>query len=296
MSTIVNSETILNDLNEEIKNSKNNNNNNKDNNNKTIGEEAKETLNKRKEFLANGYTKQKRTLEIITLTFNFLFLFGAIFQVYQVFNYKNHWWILLFSAIFGLFVADFISGMLHWTFDTWGSITTPFVGTFIRSFREHHLDPKAMTKHDWIEANADSCFLAVPQLAYLTFVPISQESITTQLFIYIFMIVTLSITGFTNQIHKWAHMTHPPKWVQLLQDCRLILDRKTHNKHHHPPYDRDYCITNGWMNPILASINYWRNVEWIITKLTGAIPRADDVQWTDKIYLIGNKTEIKENN
>ncbi len=37
--------------------------------------------------------------------------------------------------------------------DTWGSLDTPFAGTIIRSFREHHVAPTAMCKHDLYETN-----------------------------------------------------------------------------------------------------------------------------------------------
>ena len=34
---------------------------------------------------------------------------------------------LKFFSVSGLMVADFISGLVHWTLDTWGSIDMPFL-------------------------------------------------------------------------------------------------------------------------------------------------------------------------
>jgi hypothetical protein len=40
----------------------------------------------------------------------------------------------------------------------------------------------------------------------------------------------------------------------MAQNCGLILSRKNHGVHHRPPFDKYYCITTGWLNPVLAYI------------------------------------------
>jgi len=102
----------------------------------------------------------------------------------------------------------------------------------------------------------------------------------SDLFIVVFGMSVCFWVVITNQLHKFAHMLQPPAWVAALQRWHVVLDRKSHNMHHHTPFDRYYCITNGWLNPVLGSIAFWKRMELTITKYTGVQPRYDDAFWT----------------
>lgn len=71
---------------------------------------------------------------------------------------------LIGSSVLGIFGADYISGIVHWFCDTWGTIDWPIVcffvaqiyifqigRSFIKNFRQHHVDPLGITRHDWID-------------------------------------------------------------------------------------------------------------------------------------------------
>src|SRR5690606_8054390 len=56
----------------------------------------------------------------------------------------------------------------------------------------------------------------------------------------------------TNQIHKWAHAPHrAPAAVRFLQRAGIILPPGHHLRHHRNAHDRAFCITTGWLNPVM---------------------------------------------
>jgi len=229
--------------------------------------------------LASQYTAGKRIGEIVSII-AFCILFGiTLSNIWEHIRLQNSW-ILFTSCALSMTVADLVSGLVHWGADTWGTLQTPFVGTtFIRSFREHHVDPFRITCHDFIEANGDNCLTVLIPLFALSFIKIPAAN-TGVLFIVSFLVFAIFWISLTNQLHKFAHMIKPPSAIALLQDWRVILSRRNHQIHHHNPFDRYYCITTGWLNPVLGSIAFWKRMEILLTATTGAIPRQDDARWT----------------
>ena len=133
-----------------------------------------------------------------------------------------------------MLVADFLSGLVHWAADTWGRPTWPIVGNaFIRGFREHHVDPTAITRHDFVETNGANSLVSLPAL--ISGIYLFQPSATA-------LVLTSSMTGLcvwlfaTNQFHKWAHEETPPMCVQRLQKLHLILPPAHHDLHHRYPF------------------------------------------------------------
>lgn len=204
------------------------------------------------------------------------------------------WWVPL-EALVGILLSDWISGFVHWMFDSWGSVDTPVVGRLaIRTFRHHHVDQKAITTHDFVETNGHNIALTniYSVIGLLVVDPPNATLFGT--FVGMSLVFATFFTAFTSQIHKWAHMDRPPRVVRFLQRMRIILSPEHHAVHHSAPYHKNYCITVGWMNGVLHAIRYFETIERTITALTGAIPREDDIGKDHALELVAETAEPTE--
>jgi len=171
-------------------------------------------------------------------------------------------------------VSDFLSGFVHWAGDTVGDESTPVLGpNFVRPFRYHHVDPEDITKHDFVETNGNNCIVAAPVLITVLFL---MPKTTGALFYTCVVIACTALFVFcTNQFHKWAHTKQPARWIRILQRAGLILSPEHHAVHHASPHDKYYCITVGWMNPLLDKIRFFRVCEAVISRIRPGTLRPD---------------------
>ncbi|CAM4783706.1 unnamed protein product [Rotaria magnacalcarata] len=236
-------------------------------------------------LLASQYTKEKRIQEIICiLLFIILMIYNFLFICYY-FDLRN-WYLIIPAALLGILTADLASGIVHWGADTWGAADMPIIGrNFLRPFREHHIDPTSITRHDFIETNGDNFAVTVPYLLYMAYkFTYSNDIDIRRLYnIEVYMFLLAIFVSMTNQFHKWSHTYFGlPSYISVLQRYHIILPRKHHRIHHVVPHDTYFCITTGWLNRPLEAIQFWSRLELLIEKYSGAKPRSDDMAWAQK--------------
>jgi ubiquitin-conjugating enzyme E2 variant len=188
----------------------------------------------------------------------FLNLYWASARLYEL-----EWlWMLALAIPLGLLASDLVTGILHWIPDTYGSENTPVLGpSVVKPFRLHHLYPRDICTHKLVETLGNSCIIAVPALSLtLYLIWIMPESLWLAPAVICLCILAIG-TVLTNQFHKWAHQERPSAIVRWLQRARLVLGPAHHERHHTEPFNKHYCITNGWLNPVLNRVGFFRKIE-----------------------------------
>ena len=235
-------------------------------------------MSKPRDF-ASGYARSHQIYEVVGIMLGAACMARLGYGLVST-GLVSGWWMPL-TVFVGLMGADFMSGLVHWLFDTWGSTSTPIVGQLaIRTFREHHVDARTMTKHGFVETNGHNITLSmVPSTIGL--LAVHHGTLLSALVSMSCFFMALCV-AMTSQIHKWAHLPEEqmPRVIRKLQDAGLIIGARHHNRHHVRPHDSYYCITVGWMNGPLEFVRFFRVLERVITAITGVEPREEDAAET----------------
>ncbi len=73
-------------------------------------------------------------------------------------------------------------------------------------------------------------------------------------------------SALTNQFHQWAHLPVVPGPVDWLQRHGLILPPAHHLGHHSGDHSARYCVTSGWLNPLLDRTRAFARAERLLRR------------------------------
>ncbi len=204
------------------------------------------------------------------------FLAATVWFSWKQIQAMDRLWMIWLAFPAGWALSDFLSGIVHWACDTYGTVETPVVGqSMIRPFRLHHKYPRDITTHNLVITIGNSCIAAIPVFILILYYLYSGRPSATMAFTGITFSVMAAGVVMTNQFHKWAHLEKKGKLLRFFMALHIILDEEHHDRHHEEPHTTHYCITNGMLNPILERIKFFRAAEWFLARF-GFKARADD--------------------
>lgn len=166
-------------------------------------------------------------------------------------------------------VADFGSGVLHWSVDNYGNGRTPIMGSIIAAFQGHHSAPWTITQRGFANNVYKLCIpFGVVPMALITAI----AGPFTAFFFTLFCVFEI----FSQEFHKWSHMTKGecPRWANWLQSVGLTVARRPHALHHMEPFDGNYCIISGVCNKFIDESGLFRRMEHFIYKMNGVESNA----------------------
>lgn len=161
-------------------------------------------------------------------------------------------------------VADFGSGVLHWSVDNYGNGQTPIMGSIIAAFQGHHAAPWTITERGFCNNVYKLC---LP----FGLIPLSAISLVTGPAVTYFLTWFFVMEILSQEFHKWSHQlpSETPGWVNKMQDLGLTVGRKPHALHHMAPYEGNYCIISGFCNPWLDESGFFRRLEHFVYDING---------------------------
>ena len=228
-------------------------------------------------FYVQSTRREDRTMAICVAANCLLVAFSAgyVLLAYRALHPSA---ILTFSAlIFGYYLADIASGLVHWATDTWFSERQ--FGRLIAIAREHHTHPSHILGYRFLEnatlGSAPSALFLGPLAILIALMPWSAALYATMIAVFVISLTLL----FGTSLHNIGHRKVRSPLLKIGQRLRLFITPAYHHVHHGGDQTTRYCTTNGWANPLLDRIDFWRGLERLISVLTGAVPRQDDLRW-----------------
>jgi hypothetical protein len=222
--------------------------------------------------LRSETSPRHRMLELLGIATFVVLAFLMAGDVYRGLANFGYLWLLPILALMAYLAADLVSGFVHFLADNFGSADTPIVGpNFIGPFRDHHVDPKGITRNDFVDTNGNNSLVSIPPMLLVWLAVPTGTTVVGYLFGAFFLFLCLAVF-LTNQFHKWAHAQTPPAFAVWLQRKGIILSKEHHDVHHESPYDTYYCITAGIWNPLLDHIRFFERTEQVLRRL---VPGTD---------------------
>jgi hypothetical protein len=188
-------------------------------------------------------------------------------------------WSVPMSLVVGYFLADLVSGVVHWGLDTWFDETSR-IDRAVRIAREHHSHPSHILGYNFRDYAGFSSLPALLSVGPVAVALVLAGGGSTLAFhgVVICVVILVGLL-FGSHTHALGHRKSNSRVVRALQRMHLLLSPEHHGVHHSGGHDIRYCAVSGWANYFCDAVGFWRELEHFVVRLTGAEPRAHDLQW-----------------
>lgn len=194
---------------------------------------------------------------------------------------REGWPLALLGLAAGTYLADFVTGLLHWGFDTWFGEDWPSIRRMVLLVREHHIHPERIFRYGfWHDAGMLSWFAAAVSAPAFAFVLLRGGAPRPWHYALVLGAAAASLEiVFMLEFHKCGHRRRNPAPVRLLQRAHLLLSPEHHMSHHSGRHDGNYCLITGAFDRTAGRLGAWRGLERLVSALTGWAPRENDREW-----------------
>jgi ubiquitin-conjugating enzyme E2 variant len=167
-----------------------------------------------------------------------------------------------------IFLADFLSGVVHWVEDAYIRRDTPLIGRWLGEANvEHHREPRAFVARSFLASSWDLLLVATAVLVAAW----SLDLLTGPVWLFAMAVAC------ANQIHKWAHRAPHENGtlITALQKMKLLQTQRHHGRHHQGKKDSHYCAITNFLNPILEELEFWNWMERLGERVFGLRRKLD---------------------
>ena len=155
---------------------------------------------------------------------------------------------------FVIIVIDFLSGFVHWFFDTQVEPSDKALGRIAIDFLDHHVRPGRTAEVGFfLSAYRPALLVTLPLVTLVSFLPMPVMAAASVFWLGFFSMLV-------PQTHKEAHLHKNHAITRGLQKSRLILHPASHHRHH-ADNSLSFCVFTGWLNPVLDRMRFWRAME-----------------------------------
>ena len=229
-----------------------------------------------KPFFKDATRREIRMMRLFVLANMAVILFCAVYLVLHYPDAALRWPWLLPVLLVGYFLADFASGAVHWGIDTWFDERT--LGRAVAITREHHTHPSHVMLYGFLE---QASLGSAPSAVVFGMAAAATASFPASGFTCALMIIWLVIATcllFGMHFHNLSHWPARSVMLRVAQRLHLVCPPR-HHWVHHRRQTIHYCVVNGWANYPCDRLRLWRGLEWLVSVVTGLVPRADDQAW-----------------